>query len=284
MPRDLNKLLGREHDLDDVNRALRDYVRALDAPVVGAMHITCADESEYECIDSFQRRFVNDLLPDLKFARRAPFRLSNLGGRYEEGALAVAEHHYATPQTHDAFKVLLVKINAHVAIERTGAAARFGRMQRYDTESTACGALHALLDGKQLPALNELRETFESEGVDRLTQLLDPSLVHPQHRSLFVALVNARLQTRRAEQAIQDHTSHSPTLYLVASCVTLNRPEQDTELLCGLYTADQRGGEHTAAYIGLGDDPIRYEVHDDFGRLRVSDNHLSAEESQATHG
>lgn len=270
------RLIGHERGLKDVCTALRDFVRAFDAPVVGAMHITCADESEFECMEAFQKGFVQQLLPELKFAQRTPFRLANLGARYEEGALAVAEHHYATPETRDAFKVLLVKVNAHVAVDGQGPDATFGRLRRYDVESTACGALHALLDGRDLPAVRELNDTFGVGGTNRLERLHDPSLVRPEHRSLFVALVSARLQTQRVIGDIQHHQAHSPTVYVVASCLTLNRAADDTEILCGLATMDGRTRAADVEYVGLGDDPTAYRVADDFGRLRVRDEHVSA--------
>jgi hypothetical protein len=267
----LQALIGLEASLDVVNEALRLYAASFAAPVVGAMHITCADESEWECIEAFQRGFVDPLLPELKHAERAPFRLCNLGARYEEGAIAVAEHHYATPETRNAFKVLLVQVNAHVAVEGTGAEALFGQMQRYDAKSTACGALHALMAGADLPALRELRETFSTDGMDRLAALLDPHCVTPAHRGLFVALANARLQARRIEDAISRHEALSPTLYLVSSCVTLNRPEEDTELLCGLATMDRRSRDVPVQYVGLGDDPTAYRVSDRGSRLHVGE-------------
>lgn len=248
----------------------------LNPAVVGALHVTCADESEWECIDSFQRCFVNEMLPDLKFGQKTAFHLSNLGGRYEWGAIPVAEHHFATAESHHAFKVMLIRVSAHVATEGNGRAARFGRMRRYDTQSTACGALHALLAGGDKPFLHDLREAFESEGRDRLAMLLDESRVAPTCRGLFVAVVNARLQARRAELEIDRHEPASPTLYLIASCVTLNRPEQDTELLCGLGTIDHRSPAKTIEYLGLGDDPTRYVLHDDPERVRVSDDQLPA--------
>jgi hypothetical protein len=237
--------------------------------------VTCADESEWECIDSFQRTFVDPLLPSLKFARKAPFRLSNLGARYEPGAVAVAEHHFATPESGQTFKVLLIKINAHVATEGAGSRAVYGRMRRYDTESAACGALHALLAGADRPYLSELRRTFAADGLDRLALLHDEQRVAPAYRSLFVALVSARLQTRRAAQDIENHTPASPTLYAIASCCTLNRPEEDSELLCGVHVADYRAAAPTAEYRGLGDDPTGYVVQYDAGRLRVTDAELT---------
>ena len=157
---EFKQLVGCEYRLHDLNLVLRRYVRSLGAPVVGAMHITCADESEWECLSSFQRSFVNELLPELKFTQKAPFRLVNLGGRYEWGAIPVAEHHYATAEARCDFKVLLVKVNAHVAVEQAGPVFRFGKMRRYDSESVACGALHALMEGGDRPFLHDLREAF----------------------------------------------------------------------------------------------------------------------------
>lgn len=271
---DLIRLIGREQGLDDLNRALRDQVRRLHAPVVGAMHVTCADESEGESIQSFQRYFASDLLPPLKFAQRAPFRLSNLGARYEPGAVAIAEHHFATPESRDAFKVLVVKINAHVAVSGAGDTATYGQMSRYGQPSTACGALHALLAGHTAPFTTDLREALMAGGHDCLKPLLDPAQVAPAHCGLLAAVASARAQGRRAELDIHRHHPHSPTLYLVVTCVTLNRAERDTELLCGIHVADQRREEYTVAYSGLGDDPAAYQVHDEFGRLRLSDEHL----------
>ena len=194
---ELKRLLGGEHALHEVDLSLRRYVGSLHAPVVGALHVTCVDETERECSESFQREIVAPLLPDLKFTRKAPVRLCNLGARYEWGALSVAERHFATPEAREGFKVLLVKLSAHVAVDGTGADARYGEMQRYGAPSTACGSLRALLAGGDLPFLDDLRDTFGSDGQDRLSTLLDPACVEPAYRSLFVAIVNARLQARR---------------------------------------------------------------------------------------
>ena len=109
-------LIGRERNLHDVNYALKVAARQLGPAVVGAMHITCSDEAEQESIDSFQASLARDLLPRLKFAARAPFRTSNLGGRYEWNSLRFAEHHFSTPASRSSFKVMLVKINAHVSV------------------------------------------------------------------------------------------------------------------------------------------------------------------------
>ena len=87
----LYRLIGREQDIEDISRSLYAYASESGAPAVGALHLTCSDESERECIESFQQCFVRDLLPDLKLGSKAPFRTANLGGRYEWGAVGLAE-------------------------------------------------------------------------------------------------------------------------------------------------------------------------------------------------
>ncbi len=268
---ELKSLIGVEHGLEETNLALCRLVAALGAPIVGAFHVTCADETEVECTSAFQHTFADALLPELKFARRAPFHLATLGARYEPGALAIAEQHFATAATAHAFKVLFIKLNAHVAVEGSGTHLRFGRMQRYETPSTACGALHALLaGGGDQPFVRELRTAFQSGGRDRVAALLSPQAVDPAHRSLFVALASAELQAQAVLADIAEHGAHSPTYYVVAPCVTLNRSGPDTEIPCGVHVVDQRRGPSAPQSYGLGDDPTAYAVQSESGRLRIS--------------
>jgi len=256
----LRRLIGREAGVDDVARALYEYARRQDAPLAGALHLTCADESELECAEALRHSFADHLLPALKSGERSCFRLANLGARYEWGAAAIAEEHYSTRQARRAFKLMLVKINSHVAAERADRGQRFGRMMRYDLESSCCGALCHLLDGGRLPCAEELREVFTSEGRDRLAALRAMERSEPATTRLFAAVVNARLQARGALVDIQDRRPESPTLFVVLPCVTLNRREKDTEIVCGVYRADWRASELRADYTGLGDDPARYRL------------------------
>ena len=279
----LHRFIGVEHELDELNLALKYAVQARHAPVVGALHVTCSDEAEHECLESFQRHFVDDLLPELKTWTKAPFRTSNLGGRYEWGAIPIAEQHYASPESAAAFKVLTIKINAHVSVETTPKGVIFGRLRRYHAESLACGALHTLLDGGHAPYLDELRETFHFEGTDRLATLLDAERVEPGFRSLFAAIVSARLQARNAILDIQAHAPTTPTIYLVLPCVTFNRPGRDGELLCGIYTADLRTAGGPVEYRGLGDDPAAYTVKRTRGRIQVEDDGVRAARPARDH-
>lgn len=267
--------LGDEYPVDEMARRLKYAVQRLRAPLVGALQLTCSDESEKECVDALQEWLLRELLPSYKYWNKSPFRSANLGARYEWGAAPLAEAHFAKAQPGHDFKVMLIKLNAHVSLAEGPDGPVFGRMTRYDGDCVYCGALHALMDGRDLPAVNELGEAFQSEGLDRVALLNDPDKVDPQWRSLFAAIVSARLQARRVILDIQNATPSTPTYFLVVPCVTLNKPGLDGELVCGTYLADCRDPEAVSVtYQGLGDDPTRYEPVLEGGRLRVEDPDL----------
>ncbi len=263
----LSALIGKEHRLDEVSHLIRSAVRDLRPAVVGAHQINCSDESERECVESFHRIVVRDLLPELKFHSRSSFRTVNLGGRYEPGSLALAEDHYATPESASSFKVLVVKINAHVSVVEKNGELLCGRMERYERESVYCGALHALLDGGSGHFVDELRAGFQ-QGIDRLAVLTDAKQVAARHRALFAAAVSASLQSTRAVAEVLQHKGHTPTVYLICGAVTLNQPDDDTELIAELHVIDERDGQHQ--HQGLGDDPRHYRLARELGRLRLS--------------
>ena len=256
----IRQLIGTAYDAAVVARAIKEYVRGMDAPVVGAMHVTCSDGAEHECADAFHQELVQDLLPAYTFLNKAAFRTANLGARYEWNSVRVAESHFAGAAPGHAYKLMVVKINTHVAWDTSDTGPVFGRMRRFDAESTYCGALHSLIDGRRGPFLDLLREVYSSEGIDRLAMLRDPRKVAPEHQALVAAVIAARLQARQALLDIQDYTPVSPTVYLVLACVSLNRLERDHEMVCGYYLADFRQGKHDLEYMGLGDDPSRYVV------------------------
>jgi hypothetical protein len=51
----LRELIGVERGLGEVAAALPDAARSVAAPVVGALQVTCSDESELECSLAFQQ-------------------------------------------------------------------------------------------------------------------------------------------------------------------------------------------------------------------------------------
>jgi hypothetical protein len=239
--------------------------------VVGAVHVTCADESERECTQAFDRGFT-DLLPDLKFGQQSHFRIANLGARYEWGVVRIAEEHFAIAASESAYKLMVIKLNAHVSVSGKGQGANFGTLDRYGKPSSCCGALAALVAGKSgVPFLDDLREAFTSEGTDRIAILQDESKTDPESRLLLAAVCNALLQAKRALKEIQEYKPETPTLYYVLPCVTLNRAEEDTELLCGVYKVDARTHPPQVEYLGMGDDPLGYRIDWVNGILQVED-------------
>ncbi len=147
----LRDLVGVERSVTGVSQALHLAVAERRPPTVGAMHITCADESENECVQAFLKGFVQYVVPPLKFGERSAVRIANLGGRYEWGAIRIAEQHYALVESGGADKLLVVKVNAHVAGQRERGVDTFGVLKRYASDSPCCGALHELLTGDHSP-------------------------------------------------------------------------------------------------------------------------------------
>jgi hypothetical protein len=270
----LQELIGIESPLSQVSNALRQFAHELAAPVVGGYHVTCSDEAETECAAAFQHWFAREVLPELKPDSRAPLRSVNLGGRYEPGAIWVAEEHYATPKSREALKALVVKINAHTAVQPSIGGPEYGWLARYGRKSACCGALAGLFEAAPWPAVEELRKTFASEGKDRLAVLEDPSRVPARHRALLAAVTSAALQARRAVLDIQRYQPQTPTVFLVLPCVTVNRcGEPDTELVIGQYGIDRTGQEPVIKHRGLGDDPAGYRLRHEQGRVVIEDDH-----------
>ena len=258
----LLKQVGAECSLQKVARLLCGFAERMRAPTVGAMHVACADELERACVEAFQHGFVQHVVPSLRFGSQSAFRIANLGGRYEQGAIAVAEHHFAVSESADSYKLMVVKINSHVGVvEEGGGAMRYGTYLRFGEISTCCGALEALLTGGgNATFLDDLTAAFNDEGIDRLGMLRDEQKVPAADRSLMAAVIASLMQARRAMGDIREHRSVTPTLYVVAPCVTLNRADRDTEIVCGVHVADHRTANHTESYFGLGDDPSRYGI------------------------
>ena len=262
----LKKIIGKERDVNEVARTLKHIAQDLRPATVGAMLQTCSDETEFECARAFQNIFAGFLLPDLKFAHRAPFRIANLGSRYEWGAAGLVDDHFTTEQSGHPYKLIVLKINTHVA---KSTSLTYGEMERYRSVSHSCGALAALLEGKHGPSLEPLYETFGAEGKDRLALIREQ--VAPELQLLAAAIVNARLQARSAFIDVQSLTPSCPTLFLVVPSVTINIPDRDTEVVVGYYVADRRD-ELQDIYHGLGDDATQYQFHhDNYRVLSVSD-------------
>jgi hypothetical protein len=268
----LEDLIGRESDLGQVCGTLRQFALSLRVPVVGACQVSCSDEAEWECVEAFQRLFARTALPPLKSNHRAAFRTVNMGARYESGAAHLAEEHFALAGQESDSKLIVVKINAHVAVRQGSEGPEYGWLLRYGADSTCCGALAAALAGGDGPAVRELAEAFAVGQHDRLAVLRDPDVVPPALRALLAAVTSARLQAERAADDIGSRPPLSPTVFLVLPCVTINRRDLDTELVVGQYGIDWSGAEPQLKYHGLGHDPARYRPRYEMGRLLIEDD------------
>ncbi len=279
----IKNIVGAERSLEGVCQAIHLSAVERGAPTVGAMLITCADEAEHECVSAFQRGFINFMLPSLKFAQQAGFRIANLGGRYDWGAIRIAERNYSAAARPNTVKLMVVKVNSHVGVMENGTEPTYGILKRYGEESYCCGALHGMLSGAKAPYAERMMEVLISEGPDRVSALLDEARVDPKYRPLYAAIVSARVQSRKVIMDIQDHRPTSPTEYMVIPCVTINRPEKDTEIVCGLYFARGDDGIEDAEYYGLGDDPAAYEHCIQNGRVIVSDENVGTSRAARNH-
>ncbi|MCP4219382.1 MAG: hypothetical protein GY765_32405 [bacterium] len=270
--RELYKLIGEEQQSRKISNALCEQAKQWNTAMIGAMQITCSDETEHECTTSFQRSFVQYLLPEIKFGHQAPFRIANPGGRYELGTIPIMEAHFKIPAGQSGFKLMVVKINSHVGVSKKGATESYGLIKRYGTDSTCCGALTAMMDDLKAPYIDELRESFRFLGMDRLAVLKDKQKVDPRYQPLFTAIVSAKLQAQRVVKDILEHPPLDPVIYLVANCVSLNREERDTEILCGITKIDYRTSRWEKETVGLSDDPSTYSIDLKNRRLLVNDS------------
>ncbi|MBN2217340.1 MAG: hypothetical protein JW719_08180 [Pirellulales bacterium] len=267
----LHNLIGVEAGLAEVARTICALAQSLAVPAVGAYHLTCSDETEWCVADVFHKVVAESLLPPLRPGEPAVFHTMNLGARYEPGSLRIAEHHY--PASVAATKLMVVKINSHVAVGSTPGGPRYGTLLRYGVESACCGALSALLAGAALPAVDELRRTFQSDGVDRVAMLRDAGRIRPEHRALFAAVANARLQAAQAVAELTAEGPSGPSLFLIVPCVTINRETEDSEVVVGQYGVDAtEDGPPSVRYQGLGDVPLHYRLHHQDERIVLTDN------------
>jgi len=268
---ELHQMIGREVDAAQINWALRQLVEQLRPEVVGACQVACADEAEWPCLDAFQRWFAGVVLPEWKAECRAAMRVVNLGARYERGLAPLAEQHFAPASSGAGLKLIVVKINAHVALRMLPDGPDFGWLERYGELSACCGALAAMLEGSTLPAARELANAFRWGGVDRASILRNLRHVPVEERALRAAVANALLQSQRAAQDIAEHVPAGPTLYLVLPCLSINRLGPDGEMLLGEWGIDFSSDKPESRYQGLGDDPAAYQLGFDNGRLTLAD-------------
>lgn len=272
-------LYGRDHDPGHVHRELKFVTHAAGAGAIGAVVVSCSDESLNESSDRFAREFAQETLPSMKPGFRAPFRNITPGGIYVWGGARVAHANFATADLRGGYLLLLTKIEGHSAVLHDGQGMRFGRKPRYGTEGVFCGALNALLEDRTLPLLDDLKFAFEAEGKDRLGALREAPA---EQRLLLAAATSARLMARNVAMDMQSFVTDVPTVHLIMHGVVLNREGADTEIVGGAYLLDRRTDRPRDRYRGLGDDPSKY-VLDTSGPLRLVDGGIDRERDARDH-
>lgn len=249
---DLTAVVGDELELGLLSTRIAQTVGRANAPTVGAVHITCADEAQHRVIEKVQELIVEPHVTPMASGERTAFRLINLGGYHEMGALTIAENHWAG--AHDAeaeAKLMLVRVDAHVGVDHDPSGAPlYGHFLRFGQTSVACGALAAILRGQAMPGGGG----FMDRDV-RARRILE---AFGEHTRMFAAAIcRAELSAADCLQEIEAMTPDTPTTWLVASTVTLNHPDRHSSMLTGV-AAVATSGEITGA--GLGTDPERYVI------------------------
>ncbi|HTF87318.1 MAG TPA: hypothetical protein VK843_02835 [Planctomycetota bacterium] len=242
--RDFTAQLGREEPLYVVHGGILRAAHSV-RPVVesGAMLAACSDEFNGEVRAAFEVDVARMLTaPNIPGTRRI-FSVSNLGGRIEPGAIALANLHFTALSAQAGEKLLLVEIASHVGRRETSGGSVWGELDRFGTPSPCCGALQLLLDNPanaaavRFPWFDQLNAFF---GPDRLSVLrADKS----PHRMLRAAIVHAVLQS---ESAVVDLIREPPTTrthVLIASLVVVNRRGTDNAIPVGLHHLRFEAGE-----------------------------------------
>ena len=271
---ELERLIGREQRLGAVSHAIVAAARTSKSKRVATLHITCSDEREKESADEFVNTVVRELSGG-PYSRRAPMRTANLGARYEWGSAPLAANHFAAEGTEDS--LVVIKVSSHVGYIEHGDKREYGLLDRELATTFSCGAICCLLDGASKPFTKEMDLLFGSEGLDRLGLLCDPTVVPPFDRAAIAAVINSRMQARKAMLDVGEHSwrnpGQSPESILVVSTLTINRPGVDHECLIGFYSGVLDSAEPSGirfSWTGLPDDPRLIKVSHEAGALYLT--------------
>lgn len=242
-------------------------------PVVesGAFLAVCSDEFNGELRAAFDHDVARQLsAPDIPGTRRV-FAVSNLGGRIEPGAIALANLHFTARSAQKGEKLLLIEIASHVGRRDTAAGVLFGELDRFGPSSPCCGALRLLLDAPEsasavrFPWFDQLTAFF---GPERLKALRADTSAHAMVRA---AIVHAVLQAETAIVDLLREPPATPTHVLLVALVAVNRRGTDNALLVGLHHLHFVGGEvERVAGTALRSTPAQLVIDSTRGLMRVS--------------
>ena len=233
---DLAALIGREEPLYALHGAILRAAHAV-GPVVesGAVLATCSDEFNGEVRSAFDRNVARALrAPNVPGGRRI-FSVSNLGGRIEPGAIALADLHFTALSRERGAKLLLLEIASHVGRRETKSGIRWGELDRFGNPSPCCGALQLLLQptpraaAVRFPWFDQLTAFF---GEQRLSALRSDD---SPWRMARAAIVHAVLQAETTIVDLLREPPATPTHVLLVALVAVNRRGQDTAIPVGIH-------------------------------------------------
>lgn len=234
--RDLAALVGREEPLSTVHNAILRAARSI-RPVVesGALLAACSDEFNGEVRNAFDRdvaRLLN--APNVPGARRV-FSQSNMGGRIEPGAIALANLHFTARSEKEGEKLLVIEIASHVGRRETPHGTIWGELDRFGTPSPCCGALRILLDAPasaaavRFPWFDQLTAFFGEQRLAALRQDESP------WRMVRSAIVHSVLQAESAMVDLLREPPSTPTHVLLTPLCVVNRRGVDNAILLGQH-------------------------------------------------
>jgi hypothetical protein len=271
--RELATRLGREESLGAAHAAVLRAAQAL-RPVVesGAVLAACSDEFNGELRAAFEREVARRLPATEVAVTRRVFAVSNMGGRIEPGAIALANLHFTARSSRAGEKLLLLEIASHVGRrEPKGGATAWGELDRFGVHSPCCGALRLLLDvpgsagAVRFPWFDQLSAFF---GPERLAALRsDPS----PHAMVRAAVVHAVLQSETAIVDLLREPPSTPTHVLMVALVVVNRAGRDNAILVGLHHLRFASGEAVSLEgTALRSTPGELLIDDSRSQLAVS--------------
>ncbi|HEY5665957.1 MAG TPA: hypothetical protein VIV64_04485 [Gammaproteobacteria bacterium] len=253
--KELCRTIGREQPLDQFHWILKQA--AVEDPAIetfGCGLVTCADERQGQTRSSFDREVATPLIPDAANPRDHVFSISNLGGRYENGALRLLDEHFT--RLSPGPRRLVVEIASHVGRVEQDGNVEYGSVERFGRKSTCCGALTALLAPlATVPVARHswLDEVDSSFGPERLAALRE---IDGPTRLVAAAVIHAALQAEAAVSDLLQSPLAAPVDVLLVAGVSINRQSADGFLpvACHHLTAGEGAAQLVAGY-SLGTTP-----------------------------
>jgi hypothetical protein len=257
---ELCRTIGREQPLDQFHRTLKRAAAEDHATeAFGCGLVTCADERQGQTRSSFDREVAAPLISDAANPRDRVFSISNLGGRYETGALRLLDEHFT--RLSPGPRRLVVEIASHVGRAGQDGDFEYGLVERFGRKSTCCGVLAALLAPiATAPAgrhswLDEVGSTFGPERLAALREVDGPT------RLVAAAVIHAALQAEAAVSDLLQSPLAAPVDVLLVAGVSINQQSADGFLpvACHHLTAGEGAAPLVAGY-SLGTTPQQLSI------------------------